>query len=153
MLWICNPCTAAYSPDAPRCPQCGSTDYREQGEPMPKITVHGGPTNAAAGPTITGGAWGDPPAEAPVELSPAEDGLAPSTVTVAAGEVDMGPGVAGIAETAEPSDPVFDYDSCTVAQLREFLSTRPGDLSTDGRKQDLIDRLRADDTATAVSGG
>jgi hypothetical protein len=108
---------------------------------MPKITVHGGPTNAAAGPSITGGAWGDPPADtstpvvdAPVE-SDGEGEPLPTTVEGGGGE--------------HPVDPVFDYDACTVSQLREFLAARPGDLSTDGKKQELIDRLRADDTAQA----
>ena len=31
MLWICQGCTAAYSVDAPRCPQCSSTEYLEEG--------------------------------------------------------------------------------------------------------------------------
>nr|PPQ57143.1 hypothetical protein C5F59_10950 [Streptomyces sp. QL37] len=48
-LWVCRGCTAAYSVGAPRCPQCSSTDWREEGEDdMPKITVHGGATNADA---------------------------------------------------------------------------------------------------------
>jgi predicted nucleic acid-binding Zn-ribbon protein len=50
-LWICQRCGAAYSVGAPNCPQCGhaghTNDY-EEGEPMAKITVHGGPTNADA---------------------------------------------------------------------------------------------------------
>jgi hypothetical protein len=52
-LWICQGCVAAYSVDAPRCPQCGSTDYIndfEEGADMAKITVHGGPSNASAEP-------------------------------------------------------------------------------------------------------
>lgn len=52
-LWICRGCTAAYSVGAPRCPECGSTDYREDHvkegpDDMAKITVHGGVSNAAA---------------------------------------------------------------------------------------------------------
>jgi len=39
MLWICQACTTAYSVDAPRCPQCGSTDYREQGAPEEGATA------------------------------------------------------------------------------------------------------------------
>lgn len=31
VLWICKGCRTAYSVDAPRCPQCGSTDHVEQG--------------------------------------------------------------------------------------------------------------------------
>jgi len=48
-LWICTACTCRYSVGAPRCPQCDSTQYVEEGaEDMAKITVHGGPSNAAA---------------------------------------------------------------------------------------------------------
>jgi ribosomal protein L40E len=33
-LWVClSPeCGAAYSVDAPKCPQCGSTEHREDSE-------------------------------------------------------------------------------------------------------------------------
>ncbi|HWN01346.1 MAG TPA: hypothetical protein VNO54_30205 [Streptosporangiaceae bacterium] len=48
-LWICTGCTCRYSVGAAGCPQCGSTEYVEEGaEDMAKITVHGGPSNAAA---------------------------------------------------------------------------------------------------------
>lgn len=47
-LWICTRCTAAYAVGAARCPQCGSTERREEGEDMAKVTVHGGATNADA---------------------------------------------------------------------------------------------------------
>ncbi|WP_097921746.1 hypothetical protein [Streptomyces sp. wa1063] len=48
-LWICTGCTAAYAVGAPQCPQCGSTERREEGEDvMAKVTVHGGATNADA---------------------------------------------------------------------------------------------------------
>jgi len=46
--WVCTGCTTTYSVGAPRCPHCLSTDYIEEGADMPKITVHGGPSNAAA---------------------------------------------------------------------------------------------------------
>jgi hypothetical protein len=46
MLLICAGCSTAYAVGAPHCPQCLSTD-REEDHPMPKITVHGGATNAA----------------------------------------------------------------------------------------------------------
>jgi hypothetical protein len=53
-VWVCKGCTAAYSVGAPRCPQCGSTEYADEEEQnMPKITVAGGPSIAG----ITG-AWG-----------------------------------------------------------------------------------------------
>jgi RNA polymerase subunit RPABC4/transcription elongation factor Spt4 len=48
-LLVCKGCTARYSVGAPKCPQCGSTEYVEEGaEDMAKITVHGGVSNAAA---------------------------------------------------------------------------------------------------------
>jgi hypothetical protein len=61
-LLVCTGCTARYSVGAARCPQCGSTEYVEEGqESMAKITVHGGPS--IAGASVVGGAWsneGDP---------------------------------------------------------------------------------------------
>jgi hypothetical protein len=55
--WECRGCTAAYAPGAPRCPQCGVDDPIEEAEQlekereqMPKITVHGGPSNVDAAP-------------------------------------------------------------------------------------------------------
>lgn len=60
--WVCDSCTAVYSVGAPCCPHCRATDYTEQGEePMPKITVHGGASNAAD-PETAGAA--EPPASA-----------------------------------------------------------------------------------------
>jgi hypothetical protein len=54
-VWVCRDCTAAYSVGAPKCPQCGSTDYiGEEEQNMPKITVAGGPSIAG----VTGG-WSD----------------------------------------------------------------------------------------------
>ncbi|MFE2311668.1 hypothetical protein ACFXC8_00455 [Streptomyces sp. NPDC059441] len=54
-LWECAECTTKYSVGAPKCPQCGSvvrvnetTQEPEEGEDMAKVTVHGGPSNAAA---------------------------------------------------------------------------------------------------------
>jgi hypothetical protein len=54
-LWECAECTTRYAVGAPCCPHCGS-DLRvnektlppEEGDEMAKITVHGGPSNAAA---------------------------------------------------------------------------------------------------------
>lgn len=60
--WVCAECTTTYSVGAPRCPHCGNTEHTEEGqEPMPKITVHGGPS--IAGASVVGGSWseqGDP---------------------------------------------------------------------------------------------
>ena len=68
MLWICDNCTTAYSPGAPRCPHCGATDYHEQGAEMPKNTRARGATNAAAG--VTGD---EPTTEAAPEAMPEPD--------------------------------------------------------------------------------
>lgn len=56
-LWICTDCTSRYSVGAVRCPQCGGSDHVEEGQNMPKITVHGGPS--IAGASVTGGSWSD----------------------------------------------------------------------------------------------
>jgi hypothetical protein len=46
-LWLCGRCGTRYAVGLPYCPQCTSTDYREEGsEDVPKITVGGGPSNA-----------------------------------------------------------------------------------------------------------
>jgi hypothetical protein len=54
--WQCAECTAIYSVGAPKCPECGSvvrvnenTQPPEEDTDMAKITVHGGPSNVAAG--------------------------------------------------------------------------------------------------------
>lgn len=46
-LWVCADCPTAYAVGLSACPQCQSTDHHEEGA-MPKITIHGGPTNEAA---------------------------------------------------------------------------------------------------------
>jgi hypothetical protein len=42
----CGDCTTPFAVGLPRCPHCRSTNFAEQGQNMPKITVHGGATNA-----------------------------------------------------------------------------------------------------------
>ena len=41
-LWVCGDCSAAYAVGIPACPQCGGTDYTEDG--VPKITTAAGIT-------------------------------------------------------------------------------------------------------------
>lgn len=65
MLVICDKCTTAYTPGAPRCPHCGSADHHDQGEDMPKNTVKNGPT------VNTGDTGVDEPAATP-QPEPAE---------------------------------------------------------------------------------
>jgi len=45
-LWRCKRCTTVFAVGLHCCPQCTGTDVEEDSE-MPKITVHGGATNAA----------------------------------------------------------------------------------------------------------
>jgi hypothetical protein len=47
-LWVCLGCTTKYAVGLFRCPRCHGTQFVEEGQPMPKITVHGGPTNTNA---------------------------------------------------------------------------------------------------------
>jgi hypothetical protein len=50
-VWVCTNCQTSYEPGPARvCPACRRPDHYGQGvQPnMPKITVHGGPSNAAA---------------------------------------------------------------------------------------------------------
>ena len=72
-LWNCWRCTAAYSVGAPRCPQCGSPDYEEDGV-MPKSTVESGPSNGPGEPEPVPEADAAPePQDAPEASEPAPD--------------------------------------------------------------------------------
>lgn len=44
-LSVCTGCTTKYAVGLPKCPHCGSADHVEDGQPMPKITAHGGPSD------------------------------------------------------------------------------------------------------------
>lgn len=54
-LNVCAACTTAFAVGLAQCPHCRSTDFAEQGQDMPKITEHGGPSNARAEVTLTDG--------------------------------------------------------------------------------------------------
>jgi hypothetical protein len=41
-LNVCSGCTTKFAVGLPRCPHCGSTEYVEDGDPMAKISRHGG---------------------------------------------------------------------------------------------------------------
>lgn len=51
MLKVCLDCTTRYAPGVAKCPQCYGMSWRPDYEEdeMPKVTVTGGPSNAAAG--------------------------------------------------------------------------------------------------------
>lgn len=56
-LRVCQECTTRFAVGLLACPHCRSTEHYEEGSVMPKITVHGGPSNAAA--EVVGAAWSD----------------------------------------------------------------------------------------------
>lgn len=70
-LWVCVGCSTAYSVGAPACPHCGSTDSYEEGS-LPKISVHGGATNAADDPAPTPAVAAAVPVPAAAEDAPTE---------------------------------------------------------------------------------
>lgn len=45
-LNACDGCTTKFAVGLKRCPHCGSTDFHEDGDPMAKITRHGGASDA-----------------------------------------------------------------------------------------------------------
>ena len=143
---------------------------------MAKITVHGGPTNAAAGAAITGGEWGDPlRVPAPVELSPVEqtgderpDLYDPDNLTYPYGGGD--PHTEGPDGTKyyEPKTLVVDEDESTTASVAVTPPVEDADVPVDyetftvgqlrellsdrtlpvsGTKPELIARLVEDDAA------
>lgn len=75
-LWRCDErrggCGTRYAVAAPACPQCGGTEHIEDGEDMPKITVHGGASYETDVPaTEPGPAYGtDVSAVPPAESGP-----------------------------------------------------------------------------------
>lgn len=84
--WQCRACTAAYAPGAPACPQCQANDpvkeaeqLQRELEAMPKITVHGGPSNADTGEGMPEPQGNDAePTEAPVDDVPVVEESAPA---------------------------------------------------------------------------
>ena len=121
-LLVCTGCTTRYSVGAARCPHCGSTDYVEEGqEPMPKITVHGGPS--IAGASVVGGSWSNE------------------------GAPDVWPEPASEENGGEDTPPEPDYEEWTVEQLKEQLVARS--LAKSGKRDDLVQRLREDDATAA----
>jgi hypothetical protein len=131
--WECRGCTAAYAPDAPRCPQCGVNDPIKEAEQlqreneMAKVSVHHGASNAFTG-----------------------EGM-PEPVNAEADEHRVG----GEVETTDVEDQEGDgdarafYEAQTVEDLKAELRSRPGDLSTSGNKSELVDRLLEDDARQA----
>lgn len=123
-VWRCLGCQELYRIRLSRCPRCHRGDFEEEAY-MPKITVHGGPTNAAD------------PAPA-VELHPG---------------IDEPMEAVDVPADGSEHELVAGYEAWTVATLQDELRRRnegrDEPLPLTGRKQDLVDRLVADDTAAA----
>lgn len=110
------------------CARCGGEmqpvdndegDDEEEEESMPKVTVHGGPSNADDP---------DQPAEQPAGDEPGQAEQPAEQPTPEGGESE------------EPAAPTAqDYNDWTVDQLRAELAERG--LSTTGKKADLQQRL------------
>lgn len=88
-LRVCAFCTTRFAVGCPACPHCGSIDHHEEGEdPMAKITVHNGPSNAAAdqppgAPPGFSASWSDDERDAPGTGEPMEGIDAPADGTPA----------------------------------------------------------------------
>jgi hypothetical protein len=98
---------------------------------MPRITVAGGPTNAAARPGEVG--YIGPDAAATEDAA----APAPEAPAVPAAAQGTGPG------TSPTPGPVPDYASMTLTQLREQAKERG--LTVGGSKADLTARLAGQD--------
>lgn len=157
--YVCEGCETPYRIRLSSCPRCRGTKFKETS--MAKITKAAGATNADLGevtieepavetrpvhePVVT------PEEERPVEAEQEDDtgaevnGWDPENVVTPDDGGDpytLGPdGVRYYEPKTLESAP--DYNSLTVAELREELDKR--DLSTAGLKAELVERLTDDD--------
>lgn len=146
-LWVCGGeggCGTKYAVGLSRCPRCHNTEFFEDGDPMAKISRHGG----ASDDTL-------PVAEPETDDSPEpklddEPTVDPLDVTESlAGSAGPAPEEGGDESDSSPSlqDPGTplgqDYETWTVEQLKEQLDRRG--LPKTGKKDDLVLRLLEDD--------
>ena len=103
---------------------------------MPKISVHGGATNARVADV-------SPAADASQPQDVAEDVLGRPTSEDKSQEpvVEAAPEP----EAAPIEESTLDYDGMTLAELREAATTR--ELPSYGTKAQLIERLRENDAS------
>lgn len=145
-LWVCDDCTTRYAVGLAACPHCGSGDYRPAHEvdrdgpadertedDMPKITVHGGPTNAAA--TAEEAAPAD---EATGDVDQAAAQPAGTLGAVQAHAVGTVTPASGTAERPATKSPKVDWVAYVVAlgadrDWAEAASTTKGDLQAYGQ--------------------
>lgn len=111
-----------------------------QEDPMPKITRHGGPSNAAE-PDELGGAASGEADNSETETPQAVDPSPTDPEPVLVGEA--GPELVKMPAAAAQADEPVKYEDMTVVQLREECKRR--DLSTSGTKAELLERLSEQD--------
>lgn len=136
-LSVCTSCTTKYAVGLPKCPHCGSTDHVEDGQPMPKITVHGGASDktlaAEPDPEAVDAPESEPaPADEAVDETPQQADEEPSSTSE---------------ESAQEPEP--NYEDSTVEELKDLLAERG--LPKTGKRDGLLARLREDD-ATRTAG-
>lgn len=105
-LWVCTVCTTKYRVALFLCPRCHNTEFHEEGDPMAKITRHGGASNKTVPSPEAGAA---PKHVAPLlEATPGEalppvpdEAYAPDSVPLEGGE-ESSPGSSSSASSAKP---------------------------------------------------
>lgn len=149
-LRVCQRCTTRFAVGLLACPHCRSTEHYEEGSVMPKITVHGGPSNAsdpASGPVTVSERKPEPVSlpEDTAVVSVSVDGVdqGPGEVVEFEGDVSFKPLPEAVEgdTTEHVSEP--DYDALTKTELQELLAAR--ELPTSGTKAELVARLRTHD--------
>lgn len=165
-LWVCageGGCGTKYAVGLSRCPRCHNTEFHEDGDPMAKITRHGGasdktlpepeplespgtgePMQVVDGDELTGDGSGQ-------ALPPVPDeGYGPDAVPLESGEEpEPEPASAPAPEPEGEAGP--DYEAWTVEQLKEQLDKRS--LPKTGKKDDLVLRLLEDDDTRTPEAG
>lgn len=141
--WVCADCTTVYTVGAPRCPHCQSTAYAEQGEPMPKITRHGGPTIAVSGITVAG-SWGDEPPETAGAVEPPAS-TAPAPDDEEGGTSSPGNSSPASSETEQPNSEPNETAPRSPARTTASRSkkARTGSSSAGGTDGDQTDDTSA----------
>jgi hypothetical protein len=149
-LRVCQGCTTRFAVGLLACPHCRSTEHYEEGSVMPKITVHGGPSNAsdpASGPVTVGERKPEPVSlpEDTVVVSVSVDGVdqGPGEVVEFEGDPSFGPLPEAVEDDTTEHVPEPDYDALTKTELQELLAAR--ELPTSGTKAELVARLRTHD--------
>jgi RNA polymerase subunit RPABC4/transcription elongation factor Spt4 len=151
-LNTCNECTTSFAVGIAKCPHCGSKDYSEEGSSMPKITLHGGPSNAAADADTSPDVSAAAPQDATFSTPEGDHQLSPDAVTKfdvesepepapasAESEPEKAPEPEPDAKVDEVQDETKSLDDMTLAELRSEADSRG--LASYGSKSDLRKRL------------